>query len=384
MGCFLGCFRSNDDRCRKVHISCKAFYWKKREPVVPRKQCASVFSSEEKDTPCKNETKEFQEGFERHEDVHQEMRNEVELLKSCGALTKTPAEIPKKSDPPLVISNTSCRKISWDETIHESFNHPSFIDEEHEREEDFNPINIVVNEEVKRSGAEEELDSTTSDILPFHTQNQLPQFSITESPLPTPLHLADGIQTPGTIYGSMSQDFRFGKIRTEFVYPVTEPSHNIFPSEVSREDIHFSHSSCLSEQKDCKNAPKFSLCQETPASDETKTTLDGTEEFSHSGKSPDVDRPIIGAVAAHWNEVVPSRVPSKPWDGKGIPNSTTKYKEDQKVSWHATPFEVRLEKALSDEKLYPHRKLAGRLIKDDEDEQSNSATPKQDSPPLYK
>ncbi|GAB2302686.1 hypothetical protein Dimus_036683 [Dionaea muscipula] len=32
-----------------------------------------------------------------------------------------------------------------------------------------------------------------------------------------------------------------------------------------------------------------------------------------------------------------------------IPNSTTKYKEDQKVSWHATPFEERLEKALSEE-----------------------------------
>lgn len=31
--------------------------------------------------------------------------------------------------------------------------------------------------------------------------------------------------------------------------------------------------------------------------------------------------------------------------------------QDQKVSWHATPFEERLEKALSDEKLFPQRSI---------------------------
>ncbi|XP_020256242.1 uncharacterized protein LOC109833106 [Asparagus officinalis] len=47
----------------------------------------------------------------------------------------------------------------------------------------------------------------------------------------------------------------------------------------------------------------------------------------------------------------------KVWNGNGIPNTTTKYMEDKKVSWHATPFEERLEKALSDDKLYPQRNL---------------------------
>ncbi|CAN7006544.1 unnamed protein product [Brassica rapa subsp. trilocularis] len=61
------------------------------------------------------------------------------------------------------------------------------------------------------------------------------------------------------------------------------------------------------------------------------------------------DRPIIGMVAAHWNEKEQSQISPKWWDGNGIPNSTNKYKEDQKVSWHATPFEERLEKALSEE-----------------------------------
>ncbi|KAF6163697.1 hypothetical protein GIB67_036157 [Kingdonia uniflora] len=44
----------------------------------------------------------------------------------------------------------------------------------------------------------------------------------------------------------------------------------------------------------------------------------------------------------------PARVSFKSWDGNGIPNSTKKYKEDQIVSYHATPFEERIEKALAD------------------------------------
>ncbi|KAH7286846.1 hypothetical protein KP509_32G024900 [Ceratopteris richardii] len=55
------------------------------------------------------------------------------------------------------------------------------------------------------------------------------------------------------------------------------------------------------------------------------------------------DRPILGTVAAHWSPITTR----KWWDGKGIPNSTKKYQEDQKVNWHAVPFEVRLEQELA-------------------------------------
>ncbi|WOL09482.1 ABC transporter D family member 1-like [Canna indica] len=67
------------------------------------------------------------------------------------------------------------------------------------------------------------------------------------------------------------------------------------------------------------------------------------------------DRPIIETIAAHWADTVP--FPKSPmfWGLNGIPNSTNKYKEDQKVSWHATPFEERLEKVLSDEKHLPQK-----------------------------
>uniref|UniRef100_A0A0A9D384 Protein JASON n=1 Tax=Arundo donax TaxID=35708 RepID=A0A0A9D384_ARUDO len=74
-----------------------------------------------------------------------------------------------------------------------------------------------------------------------------------------------------------------------------------------------------------------------------------------SAKSSDEDIPIIGMVAAHWKDKGPEKFTPKWWDGNGIPNSTNKYKEDQKVSWHATPFEERLEKALSEEKLLLER-----------------------------
>ncbi|TKV91041.1 hypothetical protein SEVIR_9G068900v4 [Setaria viridis] len=80
-----------------------------------------------------------------------------------------------------------------------------------------------------------------------------------------------------------------------------------------------------------------------------------TGDRSNSAKSSDEDRPIIGMVAAHWKDKEPENFTPKWFDGNGIPNSTNKYKEDQKVSWHATPFEERLEKALSEEKLLSER-----------------------------
>ncbi|PNY08234.1 hypothetical protein L195_g004749, partial [Trifolium pratense] len=60
-------------------------------------------------------------------------------------------------------------------------------------------------------------------------------------------------------------------------------------------------------------------------------------------KSPD-EMPIIGTVGSYWNSNEDSGSASS---FKGIPNTTSKYREDKKVNWHATPFETRLEKALN-------------------------------------
>ncbi|MCO5605076.1 hypothetical protein L7F22_059254 [Adiantum nelumboides] len=106
--------------------------------------------------------------------------------------------------------------------------------------------------------------------------------------------------------------------------------------------------------KDDKGKPDYTLLR-TPSASLSHTE---TPNSTHSQGSPtilDEDRPILGTVAAHWNSSSSST--KKWWDGKGIPNSTNKYKEDQKVSWHATPFEVRLERAISKQGRMFQKKL---------------------------
>lgn len=49
--------------------------------------------------------------------------------------------------------------------------------------------------------------------------------------------------------------------------------------------------------------------------------------ISSQNKKPPRDRPILGMVAAHWNDEGLPSDPPKWWDGNGIPNSTNKYKE---------------------------------------------------------
>lgn len=59
-------------------------------------------------------------------------------------------------------------------------------------------------------------------------------------------------------------------------------------------------------------------------------------------RNPD-EIPILGTVGSYWN------TRDQNSDTKGIPNSTSKYREDKRVNWHSTPFEVRLERALNKE-----------------------------------
>ncbi|CAM6026661.1 unnamed protein product [Sphagnum balticum] len=72
------------------------------------------------------------------------------------------------------------------------------------------------------------------------------------------------------------------------------------------------------------------------------------------------DRPILGAVAAaHWENVHLAQSPPQLWDGKGEPNLSHKYKEDQKVNWRGTPFEVRVDRALANQSDVSPRALFG-------------------------
>ncbi|XP_050230485.1 protein JASON [Mercurialis annua] len=219
------------------------------------------------------------------------------------------------------------------------------------------------------------------------------------SPKPTPLKLSDEMQTPGTVFPASVEGLANGKtrIRSQYVHPVLNPVENASQWKVLQQGASSFHEQ-LSELKESpeqleNSTPKSEVGVKDTSRQESKveaslsswlkpresTRMDNTiDDGSESakkvfGRTP-MDRPIIGMVAAHWNENEPTQISPKWWDGNGIPNSTNKYKEDQKVSWHATPFEERLEKALSEESFISQKKsISGRPIVFDEHDESDTA-----------
>ncbi|KAF8043516.1 hypothetical protein BT93_A1744 [Corymbia citriodora subsp. variegata] len=219
-------------------------------------------------------------------------------------------------------------------------------------------------------------------------------------PHPTPMKLTEEMQTPGTVFPAYMEKLSPQKahIRSEYVHSVLNPLQSISQWK----SLMDGESNCnlpLDELEDSSEQPGSTRkksethIKETSARKESKveTSLsswlkppqnnwdDNDHKFRAvaSRKSQfhctPGDRPIIGLVAAHWNENETQTLP-KWWDGNGIPNSTNKYKEDQKVSWHATPFEERLEKALSEESSLSRRKQPqGRPLTFERDEESDTA-----------
>ncbi|KAH7866942.1 hypothetical protein Vadar_026993 [Vaccinium darrowii] len=191
------------------------------------------------------------------------------------------------------------------------------------------------------------------------------------SPYPTPLKLTDKMQTPGTVFPSYILNMENAKnprIRSQYVYSVLNAVESCSQWSVLKKEDAIEPCNASPEpeegmietsvEKELKVEASLSSWLKLPPTEENGSTLQsGSISYgkAHIGRTPG-DRPIIGMVAAHWNEGDPSRISPKYWDGNGIPNSTNKYKEDQRVSWHATPFEERLEKALSDETSVPRRK----------------------------
>ncbi|KAL4622188.1 hypothetical protein ACB092_06G279800 [Castanea dentata] len=220
------------------------------------------------------------------------------------------------------------------------------------------------------------------------------------SPYPTPLKLSEEMQTPGTVFPANFDNLPYGKtrIRSQYVYSVMNPVESDSQWKLLREEDPNYHqlSGELRESlelpetttprpeagvketlsgKELKVEASLSAWLKPLPSiqDENSKIFDPATRKPHFGRTPG-DRPIIGLVAAHWNDNEQSHISPKWWDGNGIPNSTNKYKEDQKVSWHATPFEERLEKALSEESVITQRKpVYGKPIAFDENEESDTA-----------
>ncbi|KAL1823211.1 hypothetical protein ACET3Z_009989 [Daucus carota] len=195
------------------------------------------------------------------------------------------------------------------------------------------------------------------------------------SPNPTPLKLSDDMQTPGTVFPSYIGKIVVGKnprIRTQYVQAVGNEiedfshlrglrNHESNPDQQSAHLIKPSEQANISttdSEEEMKVEPSLSSCMKPLPSNQcanNQWVVNFNSEDTYFGHNPG-DQPIFGTVAAHWNEDNSSLRSLKSWDGNGIPNSTTKYKEDQKVSWHATPFEERLEKALSEKHVISQRR----------------------------
>ncbi|KAF7818463.1 eisosome protein [Senna tora] len=82
-------------------------------------------------------------------------------------------------------------------------------------------------------------------------------------------------------------------------------------------------------------------------------TVEEIKQFSASNsprkspsRSPD-EMPIIGTVGTYWSHSGSVQNSGSVSSFKGIPNTTSKYREDKRVNWHSTPFETRLERALN-------------------------------------
>lgn len=181
-------------------------------------------------------------------------------------------------------------------------------------------------------------------------------------PYPTPLKLSDEMQTPGTVFPANMENLTNGKsrIRSQYVYSVLNPVQSASQWKALKEDDSNFHQLSGELRESLEETENV-----TPESKEgVKETFSGNElkvEASlsswlkpvtlnqdynhpnfrslssrpHAGRTP-VDRPIIGMVAAHWNDDEPSHISPKWWDGNGIPNSTNKYKE----VCHATLFSL--------------------------------------------
>ncbi|KAG6536734.1 hypothetical protein ZIOFF_001801 [Zingiber officinale] len=282
-----------------------------------------------------------------------------------------------------------------------------------------NSSSSVLLEGVHEYCTELVVETHTPDTSPSKHESHLQLFSSKVSPFATPFRVTDEMETPATIYPSNLEHIRTGKgprIRNQYVYPVpivenhsqwkvlnedfpeSFQSHYSFNPDAGEKEQQMSasqpegselslrtrFSSPRSEKQkdevvytDKYTTGKILSTLETPSSNtdmklvspqysEVVASLsqwlkppmtrdDSHNKKSSSAKSSDDSRPILGMVAAHWKDDEPEHTLYKRWDGNGIPNSTNKYKEDQRVNWHSTPFEERLEKALSDESFVSQR-----------------------------
>ncbi|KAJ4878920.1 Protein JASON [Raphanus sativus] len=415
MACFLDCFRGRDDhRSTSNLVSRSSLANSRRGDQESQSHLSALFRSEEEaaSSPCL--------GKERFDldsiHIDKGLRDEACFLKACGTIPETPIEIRKASQKQLSshqhsgtsyfhswISSSSalgfhldesptplkaaCEEVGGSSSSSEQTPSSCVIDEGDTARisstssdaDEVESIGTAFKSEIDRSSRpmltagktksvrfECDLDQSQSSNSSENSSSRKPEMggkSTLTTPNPTPLKLSDEMQTPGTVYPANMESAGRGRprIRSQFVHPVSS-----LMEDASLYNVHDDSYGSLEQANSQFEASPWL----DPINEDSKENIEVLND-----RTPGVnaitpgDRPIIGLVAAHWNENVQTEISPKWWDGNGIPNSTTKYKEDQKVSWHATPFEVRLEKALSEEgglSLFPRRNLE--VMEEDEED----------------
>ncbi|XP_042413027.1 uncharacterized protein LOC122002058 isoform X3 [Zingiber officinale] len=415
MKCLLRCFRPEGGEVRrKNHLVSNSIPFANRadqDSLVPKRQLGTFFLDHEC-PPNQVQTPSSKDNAPQ-DSLLRELKHEAAFLKNCGALLQTPAEFHKTSGATNEAPTGDDISSNFTSKISDTLNLEILWDEKHELSRD-----LVQDQQNICLSQSDCIRCHTPDISPSRYESHIqPQASVCSS-FPIPFKVTKEMETRATVYPTNLGNFATGKGTkngNQHAYPIANPRENLRCKLLIADSLELCQSYVSDSSEKMQQKPSLTVPEElsitpelvSPSNDRRqndhdviytdkhvagKTTnnletpytnnrdmkalvpacpeqvvsqwlkssiaigvCNETKENSYSTKSSDADRPILGLVAAHWKDEAPEHRSPKQWDGNGIPNSTNKYKEDQRVSWHVTPFEERLEKALSDENFFPNR-----------------------------
>ncbi|KAK3134334.1 hypothetical protein QOZ80_6AG0547790 [Eleusine coracana subsp. coracana] len=306
----------------------------------------------------------------------EELRREANYLKLCGSISETPVELQKKSCEISLENVDECNNMA----TNSSATNGTFLLEAASSEGCSSDKHYILSPELNLKytqdlpGVESAPRSALLDKTPLTNSCKLKQVDRSDSPFPTPSVLRDDMQTPGTIYASHRGAHVSGKrVRTQkqFIYPVLRPIENIVADSIKKSER---TSQTLVAKPGFSKSPPFSSPNENASYQEREAQGDvkcAAGQQSYDEFSLLIEKPVF--MDSDLNRDVENPTPCLPktWDGNGIPNTNTwlysytvfRYKEDKKVTWHATPFEERLLKVLSDEEFCPGSRVRGKLFR---------------------
>ncbi|KAF0925737.1 hypothetical protein E2562_017298 [Oryza meyeriana var. granulata] len=166
--------------------------------------------------------------------------------------------------------------------------------------------------------------STTGDKSPFQNIKSM-SLGSSDSPFPTPVVIRDDMQTPGTVYTShKGSSGKPARTRKQFVYPILRPIENnkLQQMELTEDSLQMIPSK-LPKRRNL-GSDFIKKPQQTSSDSVTK------EESPDSLPLP-VEEPKCQFSTDRQLD-----------DGEITKSDSNENLEDQKVRWHATPFEERL------------------------------------------